>query len=1424
MIALGIDSALNFTFRMLNRSRFEFPRLAEHDRLIDVMREIPLLCRAIAIIALISTTVSVANAEWPTYRRDSHRSAASWEAMSPDLRLQWVFKPRHGPQAAWPLPGEETPRMHTDRAYHVACAHGLAFFGTSVDNKVYALDVETGTVRWTFYTGGSVRFAPVIDGERLYVGSDDGHAYCLNAKDGTLVWKYRPSPADERIVGNGRLVSSWPLRTGMLVDNGVLYLTAGVFPYEGLYICAVNAETGNEIWKNDTSGDLAWGLDYGGMAPQGYLLASKKNLYVPSGRAMPASFDRKTGKFIRFLPAGGKVGGSWALIDATGDQLVAGVNNQGTPAKIAYDDETGKRKGDIFASFPGIDLVLTPEVAFSLTETGIVAINRQAYRKAAGEMPKIDARRAELGKLIDENRKKTKELKAQIVELKKSENAEDATKITESQNQLGELRKSLTEYTKEIATHGEREKVLKGPRVKWTYDNSALSNIVLAGGILFASGEGVALSLDASTGEKKSEIPMKGTVLGMAASDDRLFLSTDEGPIYCLGAQMTKTPNQITPYANDDAFGDTNLYAAAAKAILAHSGIEKGYCLVLNAGEGELAYELAKQSEMSIVAIENDPGKLLAAREKLDAAGYYGSRVIIEDWAHTELPDYFANLIVSGSLASESALTASAEEAYRTLRPAGGVVMLESSNEAWLQTMNFPEPEKIAGGHWVKAVRPRLENSGEWTGLYGNVGNTASSPDDHVRGPFGVLWYGEPGSKYMLDRHARSVSPLAVNGRLLVQGEEEVMGFDAYNGTFFWQRHIPGAVRSRVDVDGSNITAANDHMFVAAFDKVHQLDAQTGETVREYTMPTREDGLARRWGYIAVDDGVLYGSAALPLKHEFGYIWNTLKKGDSWIPESEVPEDLKAAYKKIVERMPKPTLEGFKRSGLNWVYTADFPGWMPDHKPTPINEKMMVSDALFAFDIESGSLLWQRASRDVPAISITIGGGLIHFIENDLDIEERNEGMKQREDLIADGFYEAHDEGALRPEDRDVRRVIALDAKTGKKVWSKPVDLSGCGGNKLGTAYHDGQLVFFGHYSNHDQGPFVKGDLAWRRITTMSSESGSFIWSKPLNYRRRPLIMGDTIYIEPRACSLLDGSIKEREHPITGDSVDWEFLRPGHSCGIVTASPHSIFYRSFCAAIVNVEKDTGLQLFGGIRPGCWNNLIPGNGLVSMQESSAGCTCSYSLRTTVVLKHKKEKGPGEWSVFISNAPNKPVSHLAINLGAPGDMRDEADTLWFAYPRPNTRVGQGSFANYGIKFDLKENAGVEVLQRDFRGVTIDGTDRPWIYTNGVEGLTECRLPLIEKDKGPGVYDVRIGFVPKPGQKAGERVFSILLQDQSVLADFDAVAEAGQSNKLVLKEFKGVKVSEDLVMKFVPKKKDKGTSAPPVVHSIEVLRTDS
>lgn len=288
--------------------------------------------------------------DWATYRFDIGRSGISSEAIGPQLHLQWKYTPAHPPRPAWPMPAEELPRMHSDNAYHVAATDGSVYFGSSVTNEVYSVDVTSGRINWTFFAEGPVRFAPTIYNGRVYFGSDDGCVYCLDAEKGKLIWKYRPGHSDEKVIGNGAMISLWPVRTAVLADDGTVYFAAGVFPYEGIYICAVSADDGSVIWRNDTIGDRAHELDYGGISPHGYPLASKDILYVPSGRAMPAAFDRRTGKFLFYAVPGGKTGGTWTLLDA--DELIAGVDRSGTPTKMAYDARTGQRKGDAFAWFP----------------------------------------------------------------------------------------------------------------------------------------------------------------------------------------------------------------------------------------------------------------------------------------------------------------------------------------------------------------------------------------------------------------------------------------------------------------------------------------------------------------------------------------------------------------------------------------------------------------------------------------------------------------------------------------------------------------------------------------------------------------------------------------------------------------------------------------------------------------------------------------------------------------------------------------------------------------------------------------------------------------------------------------------------------------------------------------------------------------
>ena len=1358
-------------------------------------------------------------ADWPSYRHDGNRSAVSAEAVSGKLNPQWVFESRHRPRTAWPMPGEETPRMHSDRAYNVVVSGRTLFFGNNVDNHVYALDTRTAEERWRFAAGGAVRFAPVAHDGKLYFGSDDGMVYCLSAADGALVWKYRPSPSGERVIGNSRIISAWPVRTGLLIENGIVYFASGIFPYEGLYIGAVDAGSGREIWLNDTSGDQAWGLSYGGMAPQGYIVASELSLFVPTGRGMPALFDKGTGKFNKFLNAGGKVGGAWAMMDE--GALFAGNDNQGTDSKVAFDGKSGASRGDQFASFPSIDMVLTKDIAYIATQKGIYAIDRAGNAKATAGVPKLAKEEGDLVKSISTIRERHKA-------------AVKANKAGE----LGKVTAELNKATARLAAIAKEKTTLNAGRVTWFVSreqlgplavSGELGTLALAGKTLFAGGNGYVLSVDAASGKLVSMYGLPDNALGLAVADRRLFVSTDSGAIHCLGEQAVQgSPRKVTEAASSVVLSQAD--TAAATEIRLRSGINVGWCLIYGARDGKLAQTLAAQTKLNIVIIEQDAARLEAIRRDLLLTGLYGSRVIAADWDAAELPDYFANLIVSERVLHGDDVQLPVGQLARVLRPAGGVLLLGSvANWPKENLENIVEGLKanVKSSHdvlledgWLKFTRGKLDGAGSWSGLYGNTANTSSTNDRLVKGPLGVLWFGEPGSEHMVERHSRSVSPLAVNGRLIVQGMEVVMAYDAYNGTFLWQRKIPGAVRVRVDVDGSNIVATDDSVFVAAHDRVLHLDAQTGRTLREFSVPRQAGGKALRWGNIGVDGDILFGTGAMPLAREYGYLWNALVKNGEWVSEADAPKDAIATLKTVKGIHPRPDARAyayFKRRGLHWHAINPFPGWLPDHTPSAVTDKIMLSEKVFAYNISTGELLWQHDGSGIPNISLTIANSRVFFLKDDVKAEERKQARAAVQTEIDGGNYVPEREQKLAEKDRDVRRVVCLEAESGRELWSRPYDLTGCGGTKLGMAYQDGRLLFFGHYSNHDEGPFNKGNLNWRRITVLQSESGSLLWSKPLNYRRRPTIVGDTIYIEPRRCDLATGEIQKRTHPITGESVDWEFLRPGHSCGIVTATPHNLFFRSYSGAIVDTDRDTGLQLFGGVRPGCWNSMIPANGLLSMQESSAGCTCSYSLRTTVVLKNKPQKGLAEWSVFISQAATKPVKHLAINFGAPGDMRAKDGTVWFAYPRPKTSVGQGAFANYGVKFKLSEAGKPEVVQRDWRGKTIAGTDKPWLFTSALKGVTKLKVPLLEKDQ-TALYTVRLGFAVLA--EAAGQVFDVKLQGRTVLESFDIAASAGALGQAVTREFEGISVTGDLDIELVPADK-KAKLAPTLIHALEVNR---
>jgi len=106
----------------------------------------------------------------------------------------------------------------------------------SGDNKVYALDRNTGERRWSFEAQDVVEATPLVLKDRLYVGSADYFFYCLDAKTGALLWKLE---SDGKILGS----ATWALNKGKVV------ILMG--SYDG-FLYAIDADAGTVIWKFDS--------------------------------------------------------------------------------------------------------------------------------------------------------------------------------------------------------------------------------------------------------------------------------------------------------------------------------------------------------------------------------------------------------------------------------------------------------------------------------------------------------------------------------------------------------------------------------------------------------------------------------------------------------------------------------------------------------------------------------------------------------------------------------------------------------------------------------------------------------------------------------------------------------------------------------------------------------------------------------------------------------------------------------------------------------------------------------------------------------------------------------------------------------------------------------------------------------------------
>ncbi len=112
--------------------------------------------------------------DWPQLQHDARRSGYTEERLEPPFRVAWTrnFQPERVAGFVQPV-----------------ISRGAVFVGTEFGN-FYALDAATGRELWKFAAGSPIMHTAACAGDRVFFAALDGAVYALEARTGNLAWRH----------------------------------------------------------------------------------------------------------------------------------------------------------------------------------------------------------------------------------------------------------------------------------------------------------------------------------------------------------------------------------------------------------------------------------------------------------------------------------------------------------------------------------------------------------------------------------------------------------------------------------------------------------------------------------------------------------------------------------------------------------------------------------------------------------------------------------------------------------------------------------------------------------------------------------------------------------------------------------------------------------------------------------------------------------------------------------------------------------------------------------------------------------------------------------------------------------------------------------------------------------------------------------
>jgi len=1416
--------------------------------------------------------------DWPMWRYNAQRCAASPEQLPAKLNLQWI-REMASPKPAWPASQD---RLQFDTSYEPVVAGKTIFVGSMVSDSLTAYDTETGIEKWRFYADGPVRFAPVVYKDKLYFASDDGYLYCLNTEDGSLIEKFLAGPATNKVIGNDRLVGMWPVRGGPVLYDGTIYFAASIWPFMGTFIYAIDAETADIIWTNSGSGSTYLmqphsSPAFAGVAPQGYLVATEDKLLIAGGRSVPAAYDRRTGKFLYYhLNKYGKMGvckvmasgdyffndGSiYKLSDGYGisrapasvitDNIIIGMRNN---AVVAYQIEPGAKSAkDIWQteSLPQLDrihITAGSRVYGSGKDGTIIAINIPAGNSKAevSWQAKVDGEvwsmLAADGKLF-------------VITLE------------------GNLYCFAEKKTEPIRYALESKPLLAGTG-QWADKTKQILG-------MSEQKDGYCLLLGVGTGELLYELLNQSNLHVIALDPDAdkvaaIRRTLDEAGMYGNRASVHLgdiTTMRFAPYAANLIVSEDLKAAGTGKADVFiervfHSLRPYGGTACFSVPQIKHAAVFKRMADLKL------PGREIASSGDFIRLTRVGPLPDSADWTH-QYGDA-ANTVMSYDKSVKA--------------PLGLLWFGGPPNDKILPRHGHgPSPQVVGGRLFIEGrnmIRAVDVYTGRllWERQFEDLGkfydNTAHQPGANEIGSNYVTVSDAVYIVYGDKIHILDPATGKTTNEFSLPGQDK----PNFGSLAVWEDlllatssplHVP-----LIDGTGSKILPQKSKSIIKKgadwkhlagahpsrgwmqpnFNDVKWKTAPAGFGYRDDDIKTMLKNMRNRYSVV-----YLRKSFNLTEPDKIAELGLVVKYDDAFIAYLNGQEILRVGVTSGsgrrtsgIRRHEADNWEYFRidnhanflRSGTNVLAieghnekasSSDFclhpylvavangksgiaksiGGFALDDVTgiTPNADYSSGSKMLVAMNRHTGDVLWKRnADYSFRHNAIAMAVGKVFCIDGMSDAKLatlRRRGIKSTKG----------------------HTLYALEARTGEVIWQANKDIFG---TWLAYSTEHDVLLEAGSRSGDRANDEVDQGMAAYRGT-----DGQVLWRTDDRYKGPPIIYHDWIITqtgggsssatdEAKVFKLLSGKYVTREHPMTGETIPWNWIR-FKGCNTAIASENLLTFRSASGAFVDLTAGQGTASIGGFKSGCTSNLIIANGVLNAPDYTRTCICSYQNQASLALIHMPEVGYWTFDYYLKPSEPIPVKQVGINFGAPGNRYTENGTLWLEFPS----VG-------GPSPDIPVRASYE-NPKWFRhhNSRVEG-EFSWIGASGVTGLREVNIRIFiqpgknpssvnafdkhiekiptwseEEIKGafeqPRPYTVRLLFAETEEYGIGQRIFNVSIQDQQVLEAFDIVKEAGRINQFVVKEFNRINVIDDLKIVFTPTAE---SQAPPLLCGIEII----